>query len=89
MNIAEKFFVTNLHQMKNVLSLAEFKFGNNSEDYKFFKRETMNNFYNNLSELFKNLENDNVIERCKCKSNLRHGYTSCSYCHGAGYVNTK
>ena len=86
MNIAEQIFLSSLNQMKETLSLGEFKFGKNSDEFKFFKKEVMNIVYSNLQELFKKLENENVIERCKCKSNMRHGYTNCEHCHGAGYT---
>lgn len=87
MNIAEKIFLTSISQMKEILELGEFKFGIDSKEYKFFKKKTMDAFYRNMSNLFRELENENVLRSCKCESNLRHGYTDCPNCHGAGYVN--
>ncbi len=87
MNISECIFLNNLTQMKEILGIGEFKFGKSSDEYRYFKKQVMDAFYNNLRECFKNLETDNVIERCECKANLRHGYSKCSKCHGAGYVN--
>ena len=89
MNIAEKIFLTSLNQMKDILEMGEFKLGKDSSDYKYFKKKVMDIFYKNISSLFYELESENVVARCKCKSNLRHGYTKCLECHGAGYVNFK
>ena len=86
MNIAEKIFLTSLNQMKEILELGEFKFNIDSKEYKYFKKKTMDTFYRNMSNLFRELENENILESCKCGSNLRHGYTDCPKCHGAGYV---
>jgi len=85
MNIAEQLFLTSLNIMKSVLDLAEFKFGKDSEDFKYFKKQIMNVTYSNLQETFRKLELDNEIEKCECKANLRHGYTDCKNCHGSGY----
>ena len=87
MNIAEKLFLNSLNSMKQVLDLGEFKFGSNSDEFKFYKKQVMDIFYKGLSETFKQLEYDGEIERCSCKAKLRHGYTECSRCHGAGYMN--
>lgn len=87
MNIAKEIFLNNLTQMKEILGIGEFKFGKNSDEYKYFKKQVMNASYNNLTNLFKALKNENLIERCKCNSNLRHGYTDCETCNGAGFKN--
>lgn len=87
MNIAEKLFLQGLNNMKQVLDLGEFKFGKNSVEFKFYKKQVMDIFYNGLAETFKQLESENEIEKCSCNANLRHGYTDCLKCHGAGYQN--
>lgn len=87
MNIPQQVFLSNLTQMKEVLSIGEFKFGKDSDEYRYFKKQVMDAFYNNLKELFRTLEVENIIEKCDCKGNLRHGYTKCPKCHGAGYLN--
>lgn len=87
MNIAKEIFLNNLTQMKEILGIGEFKFGKDSDEYKYFKKQVMNASYNNLTNLFNTLKNENVIERCKCNSNLRRGYTDCETCNGAGFKN--
>ncbi len=87
MNIAETLFLNCLNNMKQVLDLGEFKFGKESDSFKFYKKQVMDIFYKGLSETFKQLERENEIERCSCKASLRHGYTKCPDCHGAGYRN--
>ena len=72
--------------MKAVLNIGEFKFGKDTVDYKYYKKEVMNIFYNNVSELFKKMEKDNLITKCSCKANIRHGYKDCKDCHGAGWI---
>ena len=89
MNMAEQIFLTSLNQMKAILDIGEFKFGKSSDEFKFFKKQVMDAMYKNLGELFKKLEDEDLLEHCKCKSNMRHGYTDCPQCHGAGYVNCK
>ncbi len=89
MNIAEKLFLNCLNSMKQILDLGEFKFGRNSDEFKFYKKQVMDIFYKGLSETFKQLEHDGEIERCSCKAKLRHGYTNCPECHGAGHMNRK
>ncbi len=87
MNIAEKLFLNCLNNMKQILDLGEFKFGKKSDEFKFYKKQVMDIFYKGLSETFKQLERENEIERCSCKASLRHGYTDCPKCHGAGHMN--
>lgn len=86
-NIAEDIFLTTLEEMKNVLNLGEYKLGGDKAVYKYFKKCVMDIFYDNTKKLFVKLEQDGILARCKCESNLRHGYTQCTLCHGAGYVN--
>ncbi len=86
-NVAEIIFLTHLEIMKSVLDLGEYKLGADKNSYKYFKKTVMDNFYNGLKKTFLELEREGVLKRCKCKSNLRHGYTDCANCHGAGYEN--
>lgn len=87
--IAKIIFSTALAIMKKVLDLVAFKVGKNSEDYKFYKKEIMDYFYNGLKELFKDLCEKKLIERCQCKANLRNGYKPCEKCGGSGFKNVE
>jgi len=83
--IIKEIFWLCLNIMKSILSLAEFKLGKNSDDYRYFKKEVMDYFYNNLNKFYENLLKKDILERCKCGSKLRHGYSSCKDCGGSGY----
>ena len=48
----------------------------------------MNYTYQNLKDLFKELEKDGVIIKCSCATTLRKGYKKCE-CSGSGYCNAK
>ncbi len=72
--------------MKSILSLAEFKLGKDTADYKYFKKEVMNHFYNNLTKFYDSLEKKNILKKCGCNSKLRQGYSSCNNCGGSGYT---
>ena len=85
-NPAELIFLTMLDEMKAVLDLGEYKLGADKKAYAYFKRVVMDIFYDDTKKLLTALEKDGQIVRCKCESNLRHGYTDCATCHGAGYV---
>ena len=71
--------------MKNILSLAEFKMGKKTDEYKFFKKQVMNHTYEGLAKFYQNLEKSKVLERCDCNAKLRHGFSSCPKCGGSGY----
>jgi hypothetical protein len=86
-NIAELIFLDQLEVMKEVLDLGAYRLGKDSKEYSYFKRKVMDLFYNHLRDLFKRLAEEGLIERCSCNGNVRHGYTQCPECHGAGYVN--
>lgn len=84
---AKEVFLNDLEIMKEVLSLAEFKLGKDSADYEYFKRQTMNFFYNNLIRLFQKLESNSILIKCECAAKLRHGFSPCEKCGGSGYKN--
>jgi len=86
-NIAEIIFLNSLEAMKEILDLGEYKLGNNSKDYEYFKRRVMDIVYSRLNKTLKRLEEKELIVKCSCSANLRHGYTKCPMCHGAGYMN--
>jgi hypothetical protein len=72
--------------MKNILSLAEFKLGKDTADYKYFKKEVMDYFYNGLTKFYENLEAKKILKKCSCNSKLRQGYNPCTECGGSGYT---
>ena len=86
-NTAEIIFLNSLEAMKEILDLGEYKLGNNSKDYAYFKRRVMDIVYSRLNKSLKGLEEQDLIMKCSCNANLRRGYTKCPRCHGAGYVN--
>jgi len=86
-NIAEIVFLSHLEIMKSILDLGEYGLRDDDKAYKYFKKRTMDDFYNGLRKAFQELEHDGILKRCVCESNLRRGYTECKLCHGAGWVN--
>lgn len=85
--IAKICFLTALGIMKKILDLGEFKLGKKTDDYKYFKKEIMDYFYNSLQALFSQLEKDNILDRCQCKARLRQGFQKCPSCGGSGFRN--
>ena len=84
--IAKKIFLVCLTIMKSILDLAEFKLGKQSEDYKYFKKQTMKLFYDNISKLFDTLAQEGLIQKCSCKNKIKDGYANC-VCGGSEYIN--
>lgn len=87
LQIAKIIFHTCLAIMKKILDLIAFKYDKKSDDYKYFKKQIMDYFYNGLKDLFKVLSEQKMIEKCHCKANLRQGYKPCEKCGGSGYKN--
>jgi hypothetical protein len=85
--IARQIYLTQLNICKKVLDLLQLKFGKESDDFKYLKKEVFNYFYLDMSKLFKQLEEDGLIKRCPSKCSIRQGYTKCEYCNGSGYTN--
>jgi len=84
--IAGTIYLEQMKVMKQILSLAEFKFDKRTKEYLYFKSQVMDNFYNGLKKLFSKLEEQNMIKRCSCGTNVRKGYRNCS-CKGSGFIN--
>ena len=84
--IAGTIYLEQMGVMKQILSLAEFKFDKRTKEYLYFKSQVMDNFYNGLKKLFKKLEEQKMIKRCSCNTNVRKGYRNCS-CKGSGFIN--
>lgn len=85
--IAKIIFLSALGIMKKILELAEFKMGKQSDEYKYFRSQVMDHFYNGLKELFLNLQENKQIEKCSCNASLRQGFSDCKVCSGSGYKN--
>ena len=83
----KEIFWMSLSIMKGILSLAEFKMGKNTDEYRYFKKEVMNQFYNNLKIFFDKLLEEGEIKKCECLAKLRKGYSKCNRCGGSGYRN--
>lgn len=86
-SIAETIFLAHIGIMKSVLDLGEYGFRGDERAWKYFKKQTMDAFYLGLRQSFVELERSKILKRCSCNSNLRHGWTDCGFCHGAGWVN--
>lgn len=71
--------------MKNILSLAEFKMGKNTDEYKYFKKEVMNFVYDGLTKFYGDLLKKEIVRKCDCGATIRRGYSSCINCGGCGY----
>ena len=84
--LAGQIFLMNLSILKKTLDLLEFKYGKESDSFKFMKKQTFDFFYNEMKKLFKKLEEDGLIKKCPNKCNMRQGYQEC-ICKGSGYLN--
>lgn len=87
--IARTVFLMNLDIMKQILDLGKYKLGKNSEDFIYYKKQVMDYTYKGLKKLFKQLEENKIIEKCSCGASLRKGYKSCDLCGGSGFCNRK
>ncbi len=75
----------NLTIMKKVLSLYEYKVGKDTDEYRYFKKEVMSYFYDNLKKFYNDLVKEGYSQRCECSANLRQGYKDCEKCGGCGF----
>ena len=87
LQLARELFLFCLTVMKGILSLMEFKMGKSSDDYKYYKKQVMDAFYNGMKDLFQRLVDDKIITKCSCGSKLRQGYQKCPDCSGCGFKN--
>ena len=87
--LAKQIFLSNMQTMKSTLDLIAFKVDKKSEIYTYYKKEIMSYTYRNLLKLFKQLEENKIIEKCLCGANLRKGYKACPSCGGSGFCNKK
>jgi len=86
--IAAIIYLKTMNAMKKTLDLVAFKMDRRTKDFSYAKEEIMNYFYNNLKDLFKELEKEGIIIKCSCGTTLRKGYKKCE-CKGSGYINFK
>lgn len=84
--IARVIYLGQLSIMKKLLDLMEFKMDKRTNDYKYTKSQIMDYFYEGLKKLFSKLEEEKIIEKCSCGTNLRKGYRKCK-CGGSGWIN--
>lgn len=81
MGMSKSLFESQLGIMKRILKLGEFKFGKDTDQFRFFKEEVMNAVYDGNKKFFQQ-EN---FDKCDCGANMRHGWSDCPKCGGSGY----
>lgn len=86
--LASAIFLKALDTMKKSLDLAEYGMDKRTKQFKYFKSEIMSKTYENLTKLFKYLEDNKILEKCPKSHNLRQGWKNCD-CGGSGYINFK
>ena len=86
--IAKEIFLMSLSSMKRILDLQKYKLGKDSEDFIYYKSQIMEITYTNLKRLFRQLEQEKIIEKCFCGAKGRKGYSDC-LCGGSGFTNKK
>ena len=84
--LSASIYLKAMNTMKKILDLLGFKLDKRTTDFKYAKEGIMNYTYNNLRDLFKELETEGIIEKCSCGTNIRKGYQNC-ICKGSGYRN--
>lgn len=85
MGMTKNIFEMQLDIMKRILQLGEFKFGKDTDQFKYFKQETMNAVYEGTKKFFLKGVKDGDFAACDCGASLRHGWNSCNFCSGSGY----
>lgn len=87
--LAKAIYLKNMTAMKEILNLGEFKIGGReSEDYKYFKKVVMDQFYNTMGDTFRDLEKKGLLIKCNCGTTIRQGYKTCTFCNGASFRNS-
>lgn len=81
-------YLKTMNTMKRILDLGGFRLDKRTKEFKYFKEEVMNYTYENLKKLFQQMEENGLIQKCECNTNLRKGYKNC-ICKGSGYTNKK
>jgi hypothetical protein len=86
-NLASVIYLEQLNTVKRILDLLQLKFGKESEEFVYLKKMLFDYYYSDIQKLFKKLEAEGLIVRCKNKCSIRQGYTKCEFCNGSGYTN--
>ena len=85
---AKAVYLRMMSAMKEILDLGKYKIGDkDSDDFKYFKKKVMDEFYNAMTDLFERMEERGQVKKCPCGAKIREGYTTCPLCSGAGYCN--
>ena len=84
MAIGKIVFAAHLGLMKRILRLGEFKFGENTAGYRYYREEVMGASHETIRGIFQKLEGEKVIERCECGAD-GSGWTKCPVCGGSGF----
>lgn len=80
-----------MSSMKYALELEEFSYrekGREDPRYKLFKQHLMAHTYNNMRDLFEDLEDLGVVQKTEDDEDVRGGFRE-TQAGGSGYVNTK
>jgi hypothetical protein len=86
--LAKLIYLKAMSTMKKTLDLVAYGTDKRTSHYKFAKSQIMDYTYENLRKLFKTLEDNKIIKKCSCETNLRKGYKQC-LCGGSGYINNE
>lgn len=79
----------NLAIAKNILDLLQFKMGKDTDEFKYMRKEIFDYVYNSLKKLFKQLEENEMVEKCTCNNKIRNGFAPCPECGGCGFKDKK
>lgn len=80
---AQNSFNRRREHMKDLLDMVKVICDN--DNFSYYKRQIMEFFYSDMEEDFQMLVDTGVLQKCECRASLRHGWTECPYCSGAGY----
>lgn len=86
--LARCLYLDQLETMKKLLDLVGFKFDRRTAEFKYLKSQIMDYIYGGLKKQFQKLENEGIIQPCKCGTNVRKGYSKC-ICGGSGFCNAE
>jgi len=84
--LAKAIYLEQLTTMKKLLDLMAFKMDKRTKDFEYTKSQIMDYTYEGLNKLFKKLEEEKIITKCSCNTNVRKGYRKC-LCGGSGWIN--
>jgi len=84
--IARNIYLEELSIMKKILDLMAFKLDQRTKEFKYVKAQVMDATYNGLKRLYRKLEENKIIKKCPCGTNVRKGFKRCE-CGGSGYIN--